>query len=99
MTEEAFAVQLARIDERSRRNEGRIKALEAATEALHKIAASIEVIANEQRNIKKDVRALHERTAAAESRPGRLWDRLMAALLGAAVSGLVAFWLTRMGMG
>ncbi len=96
MTEEELAAQLARLDERSRRNEGRIKSLEAETDALQRLASAVEVIANEQCNIKEDVRSLDTKLAAAEARPGRLWDRLVAGLIGALASGLVAFWLARL---
>ena len=99
MTDEDIAVQLARIDERSRRNEGRIKSLETATEALHKIASAVEVIAGEQRHIKDDVRSLNGKISAVEARPGKLWDRLVSGVIGALISGVIAFVLAGLGMG
>lgn len=99
MTDEDIAVQLTRIDERSRRNEGRIKALETATETLHKIATAVEAIAGEQRHIKDDVRSLNGKISAVEARPGKLWDRLVSGMIGALISGVIAFVLAAVGMG
>jgi predicted lipid-binding transport protein (Tim44 family) len=98
VTEEELVVRLTRAEERTRRNEERLSALEATTDALQKIATSIEVIATEQQHIKSDVHTLNAKVAATEARPAKLWDRMIAGLIGAAASGVVALILTHLGL-
>ena len=48
MTNENMAEAIVRIEERSKRNEGRIRDLEGAQDTLNRIATSVEVIAAKQ---------------------------------------------------
>ena len=50
-----LAVKLQKVDDRSQRNEGRIKKLEETQTALNELALSVKELATDQMNMKKDI--------------------------------------------
>ena len=55
-----LAIQLQKVDDRSQRNEGRIKKLEADQKALLELTSSVRELANEQGHVKQDLAEIKE---------------------------------------
>ena len=88
----SIAVHLQKVDDRSIRNEGRIKKLEESHEALHQLATSVAVMAEKQDTMNRNVETLTEKMDAIEGKPAERWDKLVTAILGAIAGAFVA-WL------
>ena len=94
---DAFEETIVRIDERSRRNEGRIKALEENQQALEKLVVSVELIAQSQKRIEDDVGELKVKVDVVEGRDGGKWRELVKQVVGLVVAALVGFALAQIG--
>ena len=92
-----LAIQLQKVDDRSERNEGRIKTLEAGQKALLELTPSVRELANEQGHVKKDLEEIKEDVKGLAARPGKRWDSIVSTLL-AALAGAFAAWLISGGM-
>ena len=88
----SLAIQLQKVDDRSERNEGRIKTLEAGQKALLELTSSVRELANEQGHVKKDLEEIKEDVKGLAARPGKRWDSIGSTLL-AALAGAFAAWL------
>lgn len=84
MTQEEMAVKLTEVDARSKSNTHRLNKIEEDFDALNKLAAAMEVMANEQKHqseavaeIKTDVTALGQKVDAIEKKPGKRWDNIV----------------------
>lgn len=93
----SLAIQLQKVDDRSERNEGRIKTLEAGQKALLELTSSVRELANEQGHVKKDLEEIKEDVKGLAARPGKRWDSIVSTLL-AALAGAFAAWLISGGM-
>ena len=87
MTEQEMSVKLAETESRARSNTRRIEKLEQKQNDLEKLVAAVQVLAAREQSVKADVKTITEK-------PGKRWDtlidRVLYALLGAAVSLLAA---------
>lgn len=88
---------VVRIDERSKRNEGRIKALEESQEALHRLVTSVELIAESQRRIEADVGALTGKVDAIEDQDGKKWRTAVVKAIEVLVAAVLGFALAKFG--
>ena len=88
---------LVRVDERSRRNEGRIKALEENQQALEKLVVSVELIAQSQKRIEDDVGELKGKVDGIEAQDGKKWRTVAAKALELLVAAVLGFALARIG--
>lgn len=98
MTNENMAEAIVRIEERSHRNEGRIKNLEEAQDTLNRIATSVEVIAAKQAIIERSVETLTEKVDALERKPGKRWETLAEKVLMVVAGAVLALALTQIGL-
>lgn len=89
---------VVRIDERSKRNEGRIKALEESQEALHKLATSVELIAESQKRIEADVGTLTGKVDNLENQDGKKWRAAIIKAVEVLIAALVGFALAKIGL-
>lgn len=87
-----LAVHLQKVDDRSVRNEGRIKKLEESHEALHQLATAVAVMAEKQDTMNHNVETLAEKVESIEGKPAERWDKLISTLLGALGGAFIA-WL------
>ena len=92
-----LAIQLQKVDDRSQRNEGRIKKLEADQKTLLELTSSVRELANEQGHVKQDLAEIKEDVKGLADRPGKRWDSIVSTLLAALV-GTFAAWLISGGM-
>lgn len=90
--------RLTVVEDRSLRNEGRIKKLENENAALHDMAKSMAVMAEQQKNISTKVDTLDSKVDAIEAKPAKRWDAIVDKLIWAVLAALVAFMLGRVGL-
>lgn len=92
MDMEQLVVKLQETTDRSTRNEGRIKKLEAENDVLHELATSVAVMAEQLKNMNTSVDTLSSKVDDLEKKPGKRWDGLVDKAVWA-VSGAVIAWL------
>ena len=95
---EQLAVKLQQTDDRSLRNEGRIKKLERETGALHELATSMAVMAEKQGAISDNVDRLNDKVDAIEEKPGKRWEAIVDKVIWAVLAAVIAFILGRIGL-
>ena len=97
--------RLTEVEQRSKSNMRRLEKLEKDHEALHSMAASLEVMANEQKHqtqtiadVKTDVGRLESKVDVLESKPAKRWDGIVDKAIWAVVAAVIAFILGRVGL-
>ena len=91
MEHEQLAIKLQETTDRSLRNEGRIKKLEGEHQALHDLATSVAVMAEQMRNMHDSVDALTSKVGDMESKPAKRWEQVVDKLIfGLAATSLGA---------
>ena len=97
MNEEQIRM-LTEVDQRSRSNTHRLDRLEAATEALNKLAVSVEVMGTNLSNMDKTIQKLDKKMEEQEAKPGKRWDELVKTVIGIVVGALLALAFTQAGI-
>ena len=97
--------RLPEVEQRSKSNEHRLDKLEKDHDVLHSMAASLEVMANEQKHqtqtitdVKTDVGRLEGKVDVLESKPGKRCDSLLDKLIWGVAGAVLAFLLARFGL-
>ena len=97
--------RLTAVEHRSKSNEHRLDKLEKDHDVLHSMAASLEVMANEQKHqtqtitdVKTDVGRLEGKVDVLESKPAKRWDSLVDKLIWGVAGAVLAFLLARFGL-
>lgn len=105
MTDEEIAVKISETDHRARSNTRRIEKLELQTEALEKLATSVELLVAEQKHqtaammdIKADVAKLDQKVETLERKPAKRWEDIVEKIILAVVGGVVGFILVKIGL-
>ena len=105
MNTEEFAVHLAEVDARSKSNTHRLDTLEQTSQALNKLATSVEVMAAELKRqgedvdeIKRDVTNIGGKVHAMEVKPGKRWEGIVDKLIWGVVGAVLALLLARLGL-
>lgn len=94
MDTESLAIQLQKTEDRSLRNEGRIKKLEGEHEAIHQLATSVAVMAQQLKTMNDNVGDLSDKVEALEAKPAERWDGLVDKLIFAAAGAFIAWLLS-----
>ncbi|MBR5536774.1 MAG: hypothetical protein IKU58_02605 [Clostridia bacterium] len=91
--------RLTSLEQRCKSNGHRLEQLEKQQEAIHSLAASIQVMASEQKHqteaintVREDVSRLDGKVDALEMKPAKRWEGMMDKLLWG-VAGAVLTWL------
>ena len=94
MTGEEMAVKLAETEARSKSNTHRIDKLEQSTEAINRLATSVEVMATKQDTMNDNLDKIAGKVEQSEAEPGKRWksvvDKLLAVLAGAFLAWLIS---------
>ena len=98
MDNESLAIKLQEVLDRSLRNEGRIKKLEGETETLHKLATSVEVMAEQMKNINNNFKSLTSDVEELKEKPGKRWDSLVNNVIWGVAGALLAYALSHLGL-
>ena len=83
--------RLTVVEDRSLRNEGRIKKLENEHEVLHDMAKSLAVMAEKQSSMGESVDRLEHKVDTLESKPGKRWEGLVDKILFAVAGAFIAW--------
>ena len=84
--------RLTVVEDRSLRNEGRIKKLEGEHEVLHELDTSMAVMAEKQGRMGDSVERLEHKVDTLEDKPAQRWDKLISSLIGA-LGGAFLVWV------
>jgi len=98
MDMEQVAVQLQKIDDRSLRNEGRIKKLEEEHDALHKLATSVAVMAEKMDSMTRSVDTLSSKVEALEAEPAKKWRFVVEKAIYFIVAAVLGYFLAQLGL-
>lgn len=88
---ETLAIAHQKTDDRSIRNEGRIKKLEEAHEVLHQLATSVAVMAEKMDTMNKNVVTITTKVEEIENRPAQRWDKLISTIIGALAGAFISW--------
>ncbi len=97
MTEDQIRI-LTECDQRSKSNTHRLDKLEAATEALNKLAVSVEVMGTNLKNMDATLQKLDKRVEEQEAKPGKRWEDLLKTVIGIVVGALLALAFSKIGI-
>ena len=98
MDTEKLAIQLQKTDDRSLRNEGRIKKLETENEVLHQLATSVAVMAEQLKTMNKSVTTLTGEVEELKEKPGKRWDNLVNNIIWGVAGAVLAYLLAKFGL-
>ena len=105
MTNEEI-MKMAEVEHRAKSNTRRIEKLELSTEALEKLATSVELLVAEQRHqteamldIKSDVAKLDQKVETLEKKPGKKWDGMIEKIIMTVVGAVVGYLTVKFGLG
>ena len=98
--------RLTSLEQRCKSNGHRLEHLEKQQEAIHDLAASIKVMASEQKHqtetinlVRKDVTRLESKVDVLETKPAKRWDGLVDKAIWGVVGAVLAFLLSQIGIG
>lgn len=98
MTLEELSLNWRQTEDRSVRNEGRIKQLEEDQKALTDLTASVRELAADQANMKKDIGEIKTDVRALTDKPAKRWDNLVDKIVWAIAAAVVAYLLAGAGL-
>ena len=98
MTIEELALKQQKTEDRSVRNEGRIKKLEEESGVLHQLATSVAVMAEQMKNMNQSVSTLTNEVEELKEKPGKRWDSLVEKAIWAAAGAVLASLLKEIGL-
>jgi methyl-accepting chemotaxis protein len=90
--------RLTEVEERSKSNSHRLDKLEESTEAINRLATSMEVMAERQEQVVETVGRLDTKVAHLEEKPAKRWDALMDKIVWAVAAALIGFVLAQVGL-
>jgi hypothetical protein len=86
------------VEERSKSNTHRLDKLEESTEAINRLATSMEVMAERQEQVVETVGKLDTKVTLLEEKPAKRWDALMDKIVWAIAAALIGFVLAQVGL-
>ena len=95
---EQIAVKLQETTDRSTRNEGRIKKLESESAALHQLATSVAVMAEQLKTMNKSVSTLTNEVEELKEKPGKRWESVVSTVIVGTATALLGFLLAKFGL-
>ena len=98
MNIEEVAIKLQETTDRSIRNEGRIKKLEGESAALHQLATSVAVMAEQMKTMNKSVVTLTSEVEELKDKPAKRWDSLVDKIVWAVAGAVLAYVLAKIGL-
>lgn len=90
---EQLAIAQQKTEDRSVRNEGRIKKLEEDNKALNTLATAVAVMGEKMQNMTTSVDTLSLKVTQLEAVPARRWDAVVAAVIAAVIGGVIGHFI------
>ena len=98
MNETELEHRLTEVEDRSKSNKRRIDKLEESTEAINRLATSMEVMVVKQEEVAETVGKLDEKVTVLESKPAKRWDALVEKIILTVAAALIGFALAQIGL-
>ena len=95
---EQVALKLQETTDRSLRNEGRIKKLEGEHDALHKLATSVSVMAEQIKTMNNSISTLTGDVEEMKNRPAKKWDSMGEKIAWLCISAALGYILATIGV-
>lgn len=96
---EGIEERLAAHEEGLKSCKRRLDAVEKQQDAIHDLAASIKVMASEQKHQTEAINRLESKVDVLETKPAKRWDGLVDKLIWGVVGAVLAFMLAQIGIG
>ena len=90
--------RLTEVEERAKSNTHRLDKLEESTEAISRLATSMEVMAERQEQVADTVDKLDGKVTALEEKPAKRWDAVADKIIWAVLAAVISFILARVGL-
>lgn len=94
----AHEKRLTSVEERAKSNTRRIDKLEESTEAINRLATSMEVMANKQKEVAETVERLDGKVTELETKPAKRAENIAEKIILAIVAALIGAALARFGL-
>ena len=89
---------MTQVEQRSKSNTHRLEKLEASTEAINRLATSMEVMVSKQEQVAETVEKLDGKVTALEEKPAKRVDGLVDKIIWAVCAAVITFLLSRIGL-
>ena len=103
---EGLEERVTAVEQQFKSNGRRSDKVDQWQEVIHELAASIRVMASEQKHtsdtikeVKEDVNRLDGKVDALELKPGKRWESIVDKIIWAVAGAIIAFVLARIGIG
>ena len=90
--------RLTQVEQRCKSNTHRLEKLEASTEAINRLATSMEVMVSKQEQVAETVEKLDGKVTALEQKPAKRVDGLVDKIIWAICAAVITFLLARIGL-
>jgi chromosome segregation ATPase len=90
--------RLTQVEQRSKSNTHRLEKLEESTEAINRLATSMEVMLSKQEQVAETVEKLDGKVTALEQKPAKRVDGLVDKIIWAVCAAVITFLLARIGL-
>ena len=90
--------RLTQVEQRAKSNTHRLEKLEESTEAINRLATSMEVMASKQEQVAETVEKLDGKVTALEEKPIKRVDGLVEKIIWAVCAAVIAFILAQIGL-
>lgn len=90
--------RLTQVEQRSKSNTHRLEKLEESTEAINRLATSMEVMVSKQEQVAETVEKLDGKVTALEQKPAKRVDGLVDKIIWAICAAVITFLLARIGL-
>lgn len=90
--------RLTQVEQRAKSNTHRLEKLEESTEAINRLATSMEVMVSKQEQVAQTVEKLDDKVTALEEKPAKRVDGLVDKIIWAVCAAVISFLLTRIGL-
>lgn len=90
--------RLADVENRAKSNTRRLEKLEGSTEAINKLATSVQVMATKQDGMAETLERLDTKVEHIETKPAKRWDSIVEKIILAFVAALVGALLAHFGL-
>ena len=98
MNLEELALKQQVTEDRSVRNEGRIKKLEAESKTLHDLATSVAVMVEQLKGMNTNISTLTSEMEQLKEKPAKRWDALVDKIIWSVAAAVVGFLLAKIGL-
>ena len=90
--------RLTQVEQRAKSNTHRLEKLEESTEAISRLATSMEVMASKQEQVADTVEKLDGKVTALEAKPAKRAEGLADKIIWAICAAVIAFMLAQIGL-